>query len=107
MLRDRKRTERLFGFHYRIEVFVPSPKRKYGYYVFPILEGNRLIGRIDMRCHRDAGSLKATGLWMEPGVKLSKLRTVKLKAELDRYRRFTGCTQVVWTGGAVEVLHER
>ena len=57
VLRDRKRTERLFGFHYRIEVFVPSPKRKYGYYVFPILEGNRLIGRIDMRCHRDVGSL--------------------------------------------------
>jgi len=106
-LRDRKRTERLFGFHYRIEVFVPSPKRKYGYYVFPILEGNRLIGRIDMRCHRDAGSLTVTGLWLEPGVKLSKLRTVKLKAELDRYRRFTGCTQVVWTGGAVAVLHGR
>ncbi len=59
VLRDRKRTERLFGFHYRIEVFVPSPKRKYGYYVFPILEGSRLIGRIDMKCHRDAGSLTA------------------------------------------------
>ena len=45
-LRDRKRTERLFGFDYRIEVFVPASKRKYGYYVFPILEGNELIGRI-------------------------------------------------------------
>ncbi|HSF96019.1 MAG TPA: crosslink repair DNA glycosylase YcaQ family protein, partial [Thermohalobaculum sp.] len=50
VLRDRKRTERLFGFSYRIEVFVPAPKRQYGYYVFPILEGNRLIGRIDMKC---------------------------------------------------------
>jgi uncharacterized protein YcaQ len=100
-LRDRKRTERLFGFSYRIEVFVPAPKRKYGYYVFPILEGNRLIGRIDMKCHRDAGSLKVTGLWLEPGVKFAKQRQAKLDAELDRYRRFTGCTQVVWTDGAV------
>ena len=103
MLRDRKRTERLFGFHYRIEVFVPAPKRKYGYYVFPVLEGNRLIGRIDMKCHRDAESLTVTSLWLEPGVKLSKQRRAKLEAELDRYRRFTECTQVVWADGAVRV----
>ncbi len=49
-LRDRDRTERLFGFFYRIEVFVPEPKRQYGYYVFPLLEGDRMIGRrIDMK----------------------------------------------------------
>jgi len=103
-IRDRKRTERLFGFHYRIEVFVPAPKRRYGYCVFPILEENRLIGRIDMKCHRDAGSLTVTGLWLEPGVKLSKRRAAKLEAELDRYRRFTGCTQVVWADGAVRMV---
>ncbi len=103
-IRDRKRTERLFGFHYRIEVFVPAPKRRYGYYVFPILEGNRLIGRIDMKCHRDAGSLTVTGLWLEPGVKLSKRRTAKLEAELDRYRRFTGSTRIDWADGAVRMV---
>ena len=43
-LRDRNRAERLFGFHYRIEIFVPEPKRKYGYYVFPVMERDRLIG---------------------------------------------------------------
>ncbi len=102
-LRDRKRTERLFSFNYRIEVFVPAPKRQYGYYVFPILEGNRLIGRIDMKCHRDAGSLNVTGLWLEPKVKLSKQRRAKLEAELDRYRRFTGCNQVIWADDAVKV----
>jgi uncharacterized protein YcaQ len=102
-LRDRKRTERLFGFRYRIEVFVPAPKRQYGYYVFPILEGNRLIGRIDMKCHRDAGALTVAGLWLEPGVKLSKQRREKLEAELDRYRRFTGSARVVWADGAVTV----
>ncbi len=100
-LRDRKRTERLFGFRYRIEVFVPASKRQYGYYVFPILEGDRLIGRIDMKCHRDGESLMVAGLWLEPGLKLSKQRRAKLEAELDRYRRFTGCAQVVWADGAV------
>jgi hypothetical protein len=100
-LRDRKRTERLFGFHYRIEVFVPAPKRKYGYYVFPILEGNRLTGRIDMKCDRDAGALTVAGLWLEPGVGLSKRRAAALEAELDRYRRFTGCGRVAWAPGAM------
>jgi hypothetical protein len=103
-IRDRKRTERLFGFRYTIEVFVPTPKRKYGYYVFPILEGSRLIGRIDMKCHREAGTLMAAGLWLEPGVKFSKQRAAKLEAELDRYRRFTGCEQVVWADGAMTAL---
>ena len=59
MLRDRNRAERLFGFHYRIEVFVPEPKRTYGYYVFPLLEGHRLIGRIDMKAQRDRGLLRS------------------------------------------------
>ena len=48
-LRDRKRTERLFGFHYRIKVFVPAPQRRYGYYVLPVLEGDRLVGRLEPR----------------------------------------------------------
>lgn len=43
-LRDRKRAEWLFGYHYRIEIFVPAPKRQYGYYVFPVMEGDQLIG---------------------------------------------------------------
>jgi uncharacterized protein YcaQ len=56
-----------------------------------------------MKCHRDTGSLTITGLWLEPGVKLSKQRQAKLEAELDRYRRFTSCAQVVWTDGAVKM----
>ncbi len=88
MLRDRKRAERLFGFHYRIEVFVPEPKRIYGYYVFPLMEGNRMIGRIDMKAHRNHGNLHVRAMWPEQSVRWSDARTRRLEAELDRVRRF-------------------
>lgn len=90
MLRDRKRAERLFGFHYRIEVFVPEAKRTYGYYVFPLLEGDKLIGRIDMKAHRDSGTLRVRALWPERTVRWSGARSRRLQAELDRMRRFAG-----------------
>ncbi|MEM9585194.1 MAG: crosslink repair DNA glycosylase YcaQ family protein [Pseudomonadota bacterium] len=94
MLRDRNRAERLFGFYYRIEVFVPEPKRTYGYYVFPLLEGDKLIGRIDMKAHRDAGVLRIKALWPERAVRWSDARTRRLDAELDRVRRFAGLETV-------------
>ncbi|MDA7963682.1 crosslink repair DNA glycosylase YcaQ family protein [Ruegeria sp.] len=96
MLRDRQRAERLFGFHYRIEVFVPAPKRTYGYYVFPLLEGDRLIGRIDMKAHRDCDELRVKALWPERSVRWSDARTKRLEAELDRVRRFTGMERVIF-----------
>ncbi|MCG6558981.1 winged helix DNA-binding domain-containing protein [Ruegeria sp. 1NDH52C] len=95
-LRDRKRAERLFGFHYRIEVFVPEPKRVYGYYVFPLLEGDRLIGRIDMKAHRECGELRVRALWPERGLRWSPARTRRLEAELDRVRRLAGVDQVIF-----------
>ncbi len=94
MIRDRNRTERLFGYHYRIEIFVPAPKRVFGYYVFPLLEGDRLIGRIDMKAHRDRGALRVEALWPERSVRWSKARTGRLNAELDRVRRFAELDQV-------------
>lgn len=90
LIRDRKRTLRLFNFDYRIEIFVPEAKRKYGYYVFPLLEGNRLIGRIDIKHDRKEGALITKGLWFEPKVKASAGRRARLDAELERIRRFTG-----------------
>lgn len=98
-LRDRDRAEFLFGFTYRIEVFVPEPKRKYGYYVFPVLEGDRLIGRIDVKAFRDASSLRVKGFWPEPGVKLGAGRLARLEAELDRLARFAGCDRVAFLDG--------
>jgi len=99
VLRDRNRTERLFGFFYRIEIFVPEPKREYGYYVFPLLEGDRLIGRIDMKADRKAGTLDVKRLWLEPGVKPSAGRLERLEAELERVARFTGVEKVVFLEG--------
>ncbi len=98
-LRDRDRAEFLFGFYYRIEVFVPEPKRLWGYYVFPVLEGERLVGRIDVKAFRDAGSLRVKAFWPEAGVKLTKARREKLEAELDRLARFAGCERVEFLDG--------
>ena len=98
-LRDRNRAERLFGFFYRIEVFVPAPKRQYGYYVFPVLEGDGLIGRIDMKCDRLAGVLNVTAFWPEARVKLGKNRMQKLLSALDRTARFSGMDRVAFQDG--------
>jgi uncharacterized protein YcaQ len=98
-LRDRARAERLFGFHYRIEVFVPEAQRRYGYYVFPLLEGAGLVGRIDMKARRDAGVLQVRALWPEAGVRFGAGRLARLEAELDRMARFAGCDRVGFDDG--------
>ena len=98
-LRDRDRAEFLFGFAYRIEVFVPEAKRKYGYYVFPVLEGDRLIGRIDVKAFRDAGTLRVKAFWPEPGVRMGAGRQARLEAELDRLARFADCDRVEFMSG--------
>jgi hypothetical protein len=93
-LRDRDRAEFLFGFYYRIEVFVPEPKRVFGYYVFPVMEGDRLVGRIDAKAFRDAGALRVKAFWPEAGVRLTKVRRARLEAELGRLAGFSGCERV-------------
>ncbi|MCU4654684.1 winged helix DNA-binding domain-containing protein [Roseibacterium sp. SDUM158016] len=93
-LRDRKRAERLFGFHYRIEIFVPEAQRRYGYYVFPVMEGDRLAGRVDMAARAGREVLDVRAFWPERGVRMGKGRIARLTSEIERAARFAGCARI-------------
>jgi uncharacterized protein YcaQ len=83
IVRDRKRALRLFAFDYRFEAFVPAKKRRYGYYVLPILEGDRLVGRLDPRHDRESETLVVEKVWWERGVKSTPQRKRRLKDALQ------------------------
>jgi uncharacterized protein YcaQ len=99
LLRDRARSERLFGFFYRIEIFVPEAKRQYGYYVYPVLRGEQAVGRIDVKADRESDALVVRAFWPEAGVRNSKALVSKLEAELERLRRFAGVGRVEFIDG--------
>ncbi|ATW02379.1 crosslink repair DNA glycosylase YcaQ family protein [Sphingorhabdus sp. YGSMI21] len=96
VVRDRKRLLALFGFHYRNEMFVPAAQRQWGYYVYPILERDRFVGRIEIKADRAAGQLRVTQYWPEPGVRRSAARQSRLAAELARLARLIAVRDVIW-----------
>ena len=98
-LRDRARAEFLFGFYYRIEVFVPEAKRRWGYYVFPVLQGDRIIGRIDAKAYKSERILRVKAYWPEAGLAMGAGRMQRLDAELQRLARFAGCDRVEFLPG--------
>lgn len=96
VVRDRNRLEALFGFAYRNEMFVPAAQRKWGYYVYPILEGDRFVGRIEIKADRSAGTLRVTQFWQERSIAWPAGRQAKLRAELGRLGRLIGASEILW-----------
>lgn len=90
VLRDRARARRLFGFDYRFEAFVPGPKRVHGYYVLPVLEGDRLVARLDPKFERREGVLNVRRVYWEPGVRVTRQRKKELEGALARLASFIG-----------------
>lgn len=95
-IRDRVRLKRLFGFEYVNEMFVPTDRRRWGYYVYPLLEGDRFVGRIELKSDRAQGWLRVTGFWPEGGVHWGAGRFARLEAELKRFARMVGNSEVQW-----------
>ena len=93
----RERTERLFGFRYRIEIYTPPPKRVYGYYVLPFLLDGELVGRIDLKADRAAGVLRVQAAHAEPGVDEQAV-AVNLAAELRSMADWLELDRVATTG---------
>ena len=89
-IRDRRRLQRLFGFEYRNEMFVPPAERRWGYYVYPLLEGDRFVGRIELKGERRERLMRVAGFWPEPGVRWTAARSDRLLAELRRFARLGG-----------------
>lgn len=80
----RERAERLFGFEYRIEIYVPEPKRVYGYYVLPFMVDGELVGRADLKADRKNGSLLVRSAWREEGTDGDRVARA-MGAELERF----------------------
>lgn len=89
----RDRVERLFGFHYRLEIYVPAPKRIYGYYVMPFLLGEDLVARVEMKADRKAGVLNVSGAWAEHGVEQGAVAEA-LASEAASLAQFLGLDRV-------------
>lgn len=95
---DRRLVKGLFGFDYIWEVYVPASKRRHGYYVLPLLFGDRLVGRIEPRFERATRTLRIAGIWFEEGFgPMEELDFIPALADaLEAYGRFVGAESVTW-----------
>jgi uncharacterized protein YcaQ len=89
----RPRVERLFDFHYRIEIYVPAPKRQFGYYVWPFLLDGQLVGRVDLKAERTRDALHVVGAFTEPGQDKSRVAAA-LATELRTMANWLGLADI-------------
>ena len=94
VLRDRARAKRLFDFDYTFEAYTPPPKRKFGYYVLPMIEGEKLIGRVDGKLHRDEELLQFKSIWWEPDIRPTRARVQALERAAERMGEWLGASRV-------------
>ena len=92
VVRDRARLLRLFQFDYRFEAFTPAAKRKHGYYVLPLLQGDEMVGRTDLKFDRQRGALVVRGLWWSDSIGNKVMRKRKFIEALDALARQIGAT---------------
>jgi len=95
LIYDRERTERLFGFRYRLEMYVPKEQRQFGYFVLPILHGDRLVGRLDPMMDRRSGALTIRSLVMEPGAPPDGETAAAVEGAISELGTFLGAREVV------------
>ena len=93
---ERARTERMFGFRYRIEIYTPGPKRQFGYYTLPVLQDEALVGRIDLKSDRQNRALRVQSAWTEPGHHPDVARIAQLLRETAAWQGLDGLVVQQW-----------
>jgi len=96
LLWDRKLIKALFDFEYSWEIYTPQSKRKYGYYVLPLLYGDRFAGRVEAAADMKNGVLQVKNVWLENGVKKTGALEKKIRQCMQRLARFNGCKEVCY-----------
>ena len=92
MLWDRKLIEAVWGYQYSWEIYTPAVKRKYGYYVLPIIYGDRFVGRIEPKADRKTNTLTVQNVWLEPGVRKTKRLSGQIDKAAQRLARLNDCS---------------
>lgn len=101
---DRTRASELFDFDYRLECYLPASKRRFGYFVLPILHRGRLIGRMDAKAHRQAGTFEIKSIELESGVPIGDALVDPLAKAIVAFARWHGAHRLTWGRIAPRVL---